>query len=301
MNSVLIWSLIFAVLSPIIFALMNVVDKYIVAHRTKNALGFSALAAIANSIIGIVFALFLNWNGYSFSDFIIPMIVGTLMGTTYFLYFLIIKKEDVSNLTGLVFIYPVLVGFLSFLFLHEVLPLISYLGMILILAGVIMLSVRMKHLKISISLWTIALLVIIVAADEFMIKIFTNTMPELNGIAVNSIFICLPSILGIIFYKKLRVGFISEIKNIRWAFLSELFTFGGIMTLYLAMVGLSATIVSSIAALQPLALLGFERIAQKIFGKMTKDKLILPKLIAIVLIVVGIILIYSTEILNALK
>ncbi len=296
MNSILLFSFIFAVLSPVLYAIMNIVDKYAVSHRVKNAIGFSAVAALANSIIGFIFAIFLDWNGYTYSDFIVPALVGFLMGSTYFLYYLIIKKEDVSNLTGLIYLYPILVAILSFLFLNEILPLVSYMGMILILVGVIMLSVRMVHLRISISLWSIGIMILLVAVNEFLIKIFTNTMPESNGIAINSIFICMPSILGMIFYKKFRMGFISELKHIKWAFLSEIFAFLGLATLYFAMVGLPATIVSSIAAIQPLVLLGFERVAQKIFGKMTKDKLVLPKLIAIILIVLGVILLYLNEI-----
>jgi drug/metabolite transporter (DMT)-like permease len=300
MEIILLWSLIFAILSPVFFALMNIVDKYIVSHRSKNPLGFSVIATFVYSFIGLVLALFLNWEGYSFMDFIIPMIVGVLMGTTYFLYYWIIKKEDVSNLTGMIYIYPIFVGILSFFFLNEILPLISYIGMILIILGVVMLSVRMKQLKIGISLWSIGLLVLIVAVDEFLIKVFTNTMPESNGIAVNAIFICVPSIIGLIFSKRLRKESFLEMKNTKWAFLSESLTFLGLSTLYFAMVGLSATIVCSISAIQPLILLGFERIAQKIFGKMTKDKLILPKLIAIVLIVVGVIILYLNEIIKAI-
>lgn len=296
MKTSLIISLIFAILSPIFFALMNIIDKYVVSHRTKNALGFSAVAAVSSSIIGLILALFLDWQGFTIKDFILPIIIGTLMGSTYFLYYLIIKKEDVSNLTGLVYLYPILVGIFSFFFLNEILSLTSYLGMILILAGVVMISVRMKHLKVSISLWTLGLMIVLAAVNEILIKIFTNTMPEVNGIAINTIFICLPSLLGIVFYRKLRTGFISELKNINWAFLSEFFTFSAIAMLYLAMVDLPVTVVSSIAAIQPLALLGFERIAQKLFGKMTKDKLILPKLIAIILIVIGVILLYINEI-----
>jgi hypothetical protein len=60
------------------------------------------------------------------------------------------------------------------------------------------------------------------------------------------------------------------------------------------MVGLPATIVSSIAAIQPLAVLIFEKIAQKLFGHMVKDSHILPKLIPISLIVIGVILLESS-------
>ena len=301
MNTIIFVSLIFAILSPIFLAVMNIVDKYLVSHRIKNVMGFSVVSAITSSLIGLVFGLFLNWEGLVFSDFIIPIIVGLLMGSNYFLYYLIIKKEDASNMTGLIYFYPVLVAIFSFLFLHEVLSLISYLGVILIIIGVLLLSVRMKHLKMTISLWIIFLSILIVAIDEFLIKIYTNNLPELNGIAINIICICIPAILAILFNKKLRISFISEVKNTKWAFLSETFTFLGIFALYFSMQEISVTIVSSIAAIQPLILLGFENIAQRVFGKMTKDKLILPKLIAIILIVLGVVTLYLKEIINSLK
>jgi uncharacterized membrane protein len=279
---------------------MNIVDKYIVSNKTRDALGFTSVAAITASVIGLIFSVFLNWKGYQFSDFFIPIIVGLFMGFNYFLYYLIIQKEDVSNLTGITYLYPIIVAILSFLFLNEILPLISYMGIALILIGTMIITLRMKYLKFSVSIWMLIVTIITVAINEFLIKIYTNNLPELNGIAVNTVFICVPALLGIIVSKKLRKSFISEIHNIRWAFFSEFLTFAGIFTLYFAMRDLSATIVSSIAAIQPLILLGFERVADKKYGNITKDKLILPKLIGIILIVVGVILLYLNEILGAI-
>lgn len=70
--------------------------------------------------------------------------------------------------------------------------------------------------------------------------------------------------------------------------------FGGIATIFFAMAELPATIVSSIAAIQPLFVIVFERVTDQFIGKISKDHLLLPKTFAIVLIVIGVSLLYAT-------
>jgi len=301
MNSILFWALIFAVLSPILYAIMNIIDKYAVSHRIKKPLGFSAVAALTNTFFGIILAWFLNWQGYTLANFAIPIIVGILMGISYLMYFLIIKGEDISNFVGLQYTYPILVAILSFIFLNEILPWISYMGMMFVLTGAVIISVRMNKIKIKISLWMVFFAIVILAVNEFLIKVYTNTMPELNGIAISTIFIGLPSLLCLLFNKKIRISFASELKNVKWALLTEFFAVLGLFALFFAMTGLPATVVASIATIQPLFVIWFEKIGQKLFGKMTRDNLIKPKLIGIILIVIGIILLYVPEIMKLIK
>jgi drug/metabolite transporter (DMT)-like permease len=299
MNS-LIFYFILAILSPLAFAFMNILDKYVVSHRVKKSLGFSIMAGVAAAIFGLVLALFLDWRGFRLSDYLIPIVVGLLMGSQYFLYYHIMKNEDASNFVGLTYTYPVLVAFLSFVFLHEILSVISYIGLFCIMTGAVLLSVRMKKLKLKVSLWAIVGISVMIAFNAFIIKIYTTNMPELNGIAVNCIAIGLAVLCGL-FNKKLRNDARVEIKRFHWALLTEFFTFLGLFTLYIAIKGLPVTIVSSIAAAQPLFLLFFERIAQNRFGKMSRDYLLLPKLKFILLIVLGIILLYLPEILKSIN
>ena len=61
------------------------------------------------------------------------------------------------------------------------------------------------------------------------------------------------------------------------------------------MAGLPATIVSSISSIQPLVVLFFERVFHQKAGKMTQDPVLGPKLIAILLIVVGVVMLYLSE------
>ena len=84
----------------------------------------------------------------------------------------------------------------------------------------------------------------------------------------------------------------SEMRNARWAFLTEALTFTGVMTSYLAMVTMPATIFTSVSILQVPFVLVMERIAHAHVGKMSKDELILPKMGGISLIVIGLAVMY---------
>ncbi len=292
--------LIFAIISPFIWGFMNVLDKFVVSYRVKNPLSFTIVAGIVNLAIGIILALFLNWSNITLSDLFFPAIAGLIFGSQFFLYYHMLGKEEISNVIGFVYVYPIIVAILSFLFLNEKLSLVSYIGICLILLGVIFLSVKAKKIKLKVSLWMIVSLIIIVALYEFFIKIATNNLPELNGISISSICVGLVILPGL-FNKKIRLGFPRELKNIKWALLNESLTFLGILTTYFAMAGLPATIVSSIAATQPFTVLILESLANKIGVKISIENNFSKKIVPILLIVLGVVLLYLPEIIALMR
>jgi drug/metabolite transporter (DMT)-like permease len=274
--------------------MMNVLDKYVISQRVKNILSYAFLAGAVNVLLGAVLAFFLDWSGISLKDMLFPLAAGLLLGSQFYAYFRILSKEDVSNLIGFIYVYPILTAILSYIFLGEVISKSGYLGVGLILIGVLMLSIRLKKVKLSISFWWIMGMIIFVALYEFFIKVATINIPVMNGIAISSIGVGL-AMVPVIMIAKVRKGLSTEMKNFKWALMIESFTFSAGFATYFAMNSLPATIVVSIAAIQPLAVLFFERIAGQFVGKMTKDKLILPKLAAITVIVIGVILLYISE------
>lgn len=283
------WALIFAIASPLIWGFMNILDKYVVSHRVKRPLGFAVYTTWMSLLMGLIISFFVNWEGVGLNNLSYPIFTGVIGGLYFFAYYFVMQKEDASHMVGLVYSYPIIVAILSFFILGEKISLIGYFGMILVLTGILMISIRLKQIKLKIGIWFILLLILITAIWEFSVKIITNNVPVWNGFAVACI---VNGIVGTLFLfnKTIRKDFVSELKNFKWAFLTETFTFFSTITTYLAMAGLQATIVSSIAAIQPLAVLIYERIAQRMFGKMSRDTLLLPKLAAIVLIVAGVIL-----------
>jgi drug/metabolite transporter (DMT)-like permease len=288
--------LIFAIVSPFFWGLMNILDKGVVSYRVKSPLGYTVVAGVVNLAIGSVLAVTLNWTNVAIADLLFPALVGVLLGSQFFLYYYMLSKEDVSSVIGLIYIYPIFVALLSFLFLKENLPLLSYVGMCFILLGAVMLSVKAKKINLKVSLWMVFSLIVVVAVYEFFIKIATTNLPVLNGISITHICIGL-LILSALVRRNILKGFLTELKNFKWAVLIESLTFMGVLTTYFAMAGLPATIVSSIAATQPLAVLALEFVAAKLGFKLSANKNFAKKIIPTLLIVLGVVLLYLNEIL----
>lgn len=279
----------FALISPLFFGIMNTVDKYVVSYRVKGLFGFAIIASWVGVLGGIIVSFFVDWSNFSFGSLLFPTIVGIIGGVNFFLYYFAMQKQDASHLTGLVYFYPVLVAFLSFFILHERFSLLSYLGLFFIVLGVVIISARLSKLKARSGFFLIAIMITLIAVWEFSIKLITNQLSPLAGFAIASIVTGMTTTLSI-FSRKIRGEFFSELKNFKWALLTETFTFIATITIYLAMNLLPATIVSALASLHPMFTLIFERISSSFFGKVSKDHLILPKLGAIALIVIGAIL-----------
>ena len=141
----------------------------------------------------------------------------------------------------------------------------------------------------------IVLVIFLAATYEILAKVAATSLPWTNGLALNMAALGLTQIAGLML-PRIRKAYQKELKNLRWGVMSETATFLAIGSLYGALVTLPVSVVASIAAIQPLAVLVFERITDIKIGKITRDHLLLPKLIPILLIVIGVALMYFTEI-----
>ncbi len=289
------WPLFFAFLSPALFGFMNVFDTFIVKRRVKHVLGFAVVSGVTNILLGILLALFLDWSTYSFSDFGFSILAGLVIGIQLCFYYIMLSKHDVSHAIGLVYVYPILVALLSFIFLNEKLSLIGYLGAIITLTGVLLMNLRISKLKISLAFWSLGAVAVGSALNEFFIKIASFQIGAWHGTAINSIIMGLV-VIPLLLKKNIKIGFRKEFKNIKWTFISETLTIGAIVALYFAMTGLPATIVSVISVTQPLFVLGFEWLAFITGIRIVKDMVWRHKLLSILLIVIGIAILYLTEI-----
>lgn len=276
---------------------MDLIDEYIIDNKSRYPIGFAFFAGMVNALFGIILALFLTWDFFSLKDYLPSAISGVFLGLQFLLYFWALKKEDVSNVIGFSYFYPIVVAILSYLFLHEVLTISIYIGMGLIMCGIALIYLRNFKTKLRIAFWIIIFYALSIAFSEFFIKIATTKIPEINGLAISSIFLG-TALFPLIFFKKTRKEIAYEIKNIHWALLSEVFTISAVFATYLAMKNLPATVVSSLQATQPLLVLAFEKIANKKGILKSQDTNFFNKLIAIILITAGVVIMYITEAIN---
>jgi uncharacterized membrane protein len=290
MSSAIALPLACAILGPFVEAMGNILDKYVISHRVKRPSSFAVVGGVVNLVFGLTLAACLDWDTVSsFGDILFPIIAGIIYGSQYLIYYHMLDEEDVSNVIGMVYVYPILVAILSFLFLGERFPLITYAGIVLALVGAVLLSTHISSLKRRFIVWLMVLLVLLVALHEFFIKVTTNNLPALNGLAVGLIAIGLTLCLGML-HRPTRKGVGTEWRNLQWAVVGEILGLAGLTAIYLAMAGLPATIVSTIGAIQPLILLFLEKGAHAAGLNICSDVRLLNRLVPICLMVLGIVL-----------
>lgn len=281
--------LLFAILSPFFYAVANVIDKFIVDKRVKNIYSYMPVAGFTTVVYVLIFSIFLSWSSISIQQLLFPVITGIINALMFYLYLRLLEKQDVSNIIGFAYIFPIFVAVLSFIFLKEVVSSIGFVGVVMIVIGAVLLSFRFNKKNFKTSIIYVLVYSIVVAIYEFSIKISTNNIPTYNAMVIST-FVYGVLTFVILLNSKARKGFKVEIKNLPWAFLSELFACGAVVTLFMAMTRMSATIVASIAAVQPLFILLFEYFITTYIINISFDAKFSHKLISISMIVAGVIL-----------
>jgi drug/metabolite transporter (DMT)-like permease len=255
----------------------------------KDAKSYAVFSGIAIFILSMGFGLFLDWSLLNKYSIIIPLITGTISGITSWIYYRMISKEDISNMVGMIYIYPIIVAALSFFFLNEKLNIISYLGVIMTISGALLLTTKMRSLKKGMLIYIVSLITL-VGINEFLIKVGTSQLPALNCAVISNSITGL-ILIGGLFNRKIRQNAKTDLKNFHIVAIIEPIYLAGNFFLFIAMAKMSATIVSSICAIQPLAVVFFEWIINKKF-KITVNDSANHKFLSTTLIVSGIILMY---------
>ena len=280
---------IFVLLAPITYGLVNIIDEYYCSKKIKNPFSYTAVVGIVHLILGLLMASFLNWENFTPSMLLLPGILGFFYAIQLLIYYYSLYNEDVSEIVGIDYSYPIIVAILSFFILNENLGILGYTALILIILGVFNLEKRMCKMCLNMNVWVLIGMPIITGIYEFIIKISTINIPEFNAVAINSI-VAGTIVMSTIFLKKVRVGLSTEIKNIGYAFANESLTILAILFIFLAMKYYPATIVSSIGTLEVLFVLIIEQFVLVKIGGITRDKILMPKLSGIILIISGVVL-----------
>ena len=270
---------------------MNVTDKYILSTKIKNWHAYIPMIGIAQLVFVSILIPFLDWSNLPMNAIIYPVIAALFNVICVFVVIPLIQKTDICHLVGFIYAYPIIVAILSYFFLGELLSSSGYFAIFLIIMGIFTLTIRIKHLNCKVSWFSLGLAVLLTALNEFTIKISTNNMNEWNALSISvltyGVCLCLPLV-----YKKHRNSFLKNILNIKYVFLSELFSFFGIITLFLAIARLPVTVATAIFSVQPMFVLILEGIVDSKISHISQDHKLLPKLGSILLIVVGLILLY---------
>jgi drug/metabolite transporter (DMT)-like permease len=272
---------------------MNLLDKYVVSHRIRKPLGYAVLAGGVNLVAGGIAILFLDWQGVGFSDIAFAVASGLLLALDLVLYYVILSKDDVSELIDIEYVSPVLTALLAWIFLGEMVGLAAAACIAIIVLGALLLAKSKDGIWKRKNAGVLILILLAIATYEFLIKMSTTRLGLMQGIALNQ-FALGAGVMVLLLSRKVRKDAVRALHLWPWALLTESFTIGAIATTYIAMAGMKAAIVSSILAIQPLLVLVLEQLADRSVGKMQHDHNLALKIAAAALIVVGVIFLTLT-------
>lgn len=295
------WFLI-ALCAPILFAISNFIDKYLITKYFKDG-GVGALI-IYSALIGIILMpvyFILDPNVLNIEPKMALLII--LSGMIYIIsllpYLYAIQYDDVSTATPLFQIIPVFSYFLGYFFLGETLSGLEIFASLLIIMGAITLTVE-KKLDIfkfnSRVFWMILLSSLLLSLNAFLFKFvaisssfLTTGFWEYTGISIVAVFL-------LIFVKSYREQFLSNLKvNKRGIlglnFINEIINIVGKISLNFASLLAPLALVSVVNGFHPFFVLALGIVLTKFFPRLGKENiakgLILQKVIAIMVMMVG--------------
>ncbi|HEX2907080.1 MAG TPA: EamA family transporter [Phototrophicaceae bacterium] len=129
--------LVFALLSPAVFTVVNFVDKYIVEHEVRDTRAMPIYASVMALIAGCVLWVLTGFPLLSLHDTLLILLTGAISNWASALYFKALTYEDTSKIIVLMQMQPVMVLILSAIFLGEIITGEQLLGFALILGAAI--------------------------------------------------------------------------------------------------------------------------------------------------------------------
>jgi drug/metabolite transporter (DMT)-like permease len=163
---------ILALLASALWAIIVIVDKFVLVHYIKDAFSYQIFITI--SLIPVVLVLFrlALFQGYFLLQ-LMTLASGMALGIMFVLYNKALLIEEASRVTPLFFITPLFVVIFSALFLGEKLAANEYLGIGLLVFSAIAVSLRRSgfaSITVSPALLMILCLDVVIAGKDIIAK-----------------------------------------------------------------------------------------------------------------------------------
>jgi len=293
----------FAFLAPFLWAGCNVLDKFLLSKKFKNA--FSYQVWIASMIIFPIVLLPIFFKiSFNYPIFIFGIVIGIIDLISFFIYNKAMLIEEASRVIPLSYLNSIFVLPLSFIFLGETLTPIKYIAVLILMSGSILISYKGMEKKKRVFSPAIKFIILIaffwasMAVAEKYILNFIDPISLLYSMIIGFFIGGIISLIS----KKIRKNYFEMIKIVdkKIFVLTILNIFLSYSAFFLFFNAISIGFVSlvvGISSIQPFIVFFYMTLLTLFFPEIIKEKIdkstILLKLIAICFIFIGSYLIVS--------
>jgi transporter family protein len=144
----LLWAEL-SLLAAVIWAIVSILDKYIIDKLAKNP-NVSLIFWISFGLLAsAVICAFHGLMPISYMNAGLSMISGIFLVLGSQLYFKAVKIEEISRVVPMNYLIPLFVLVLAAIFLGEIFAPLTYLGILLLVAGAVMVSMKKAEFRVG--------------------------------------------------------------------------------------------------------------------------------------------------------
>lgn len=288
-----------SIIAALLWALVNVVDKFVLSKWSVHPIVPTFFACLVGFVGSVFIFVFLGFERLTPLQTVLALGGGGLYVALILLYLYAVRLSEVSRVAPLFYLSPVFIAVLAAFFLGEVFAPVKYLGVLLLVGGAILISLRdISSFHSDRAFYFMCVSAFLLAVSEVLVKYllnFTDFWHVFAYLRLGAFIAIIP--VSLIYLSDIRALWMSEkaTKKTSVIAVTEVISMFGVLLLTLAASTGYITLVNALAAVQPFFLLLFTVLLSlfvpHILEEVVNRNTVLLKLIAIICMFAGALLV----------
>ncbi|MDI6602953.1 MAG: EamA family transporter [Patescibacteria group bacterium] len=266
----------FSILAAFIWAVVNIVDKYILTRWVRNPLIPVMILVTIGLMASIIVYFTYGFSYLSYFNIFLALIAGIFYLLMAIFYFKAVKIEEISRVSPLFYLSPLFILIFATIFLGEIFTLLKYLGIFLLMAGAILISSRdISKISLGRAFWWMILSTIAFALNQILTKYLLNSTDYWTIFAWTRIGAGIGLIpIAYIYFPELIETARKQGKRVIVIILAnETFNLLGVLSITIAVSIGYVTLVNALSSIQPFFVLLFAVILSIFYPSILKEEI----------------------------
>lgn len=290
--------ILFSILAAIVWAIVNVIDKYILSKLVSKPIVPVMILGVIGLVASLVVFSTKGFGQLSPINSLLALVAGILFVLMTFFYFRAVKVEDVSKVIPLFCLSPLFILFIAGFFLGETFTATKYFGILLLVAGAILISLKnLTSFSFGKAFWLMVLSSLSLAVSQVITKYLLNFYDFWTVFAYIRIgaFVALIPVFWLNFSDLKNLYRESRFKTFGLISVNESLNLLGVIFITLASAIGFVTLVNALSSIQPFFVLLFSVLLSIFYPQILKEEIMKSKLflkfVSIVIMFIGAVLI----------
>lgn len=289
---------IFSILAALCWAVVNIVDKYILTKWIRTPLIPVIIVGLIGMIASIIIYFVYGFTWLSSLNIILALVAGIFYILMTVFYFKALKIEEVSRVSPLFYLSPLFILLFAGIFLGEVFTPLKYLGIFLLMIGAILISSKnLLRINLGKAFWWMLLATISLSINQLLTKYllnFTDYWTIFSWTRIGAVIGIVP--ISYFYFPELITTVRRYGKRVVAVMcMNETLNLFGVLFITIAISTGYVTLANALSSVQPFFVLLFAVILSIFYPSILKEEIgksvVFLKLLAIVLMFIGAILI----------